>query len=234
MDLFVGIEPIKIDLVYADANHPRNIFGEMIYHPTARLWAHKDIAAITIGAARILNKNNGWILELKDCLRTSDSQAAMEQTQIVKDHPQWLVEPNQMLAPVGGGAHPRAMAMDVCVYDIHGDEINMGTPFDDMSEKSHRQYEFLNDKIKQNRCALENAFMDSARKLNMDFLPYLPEWWDFRFPADIYKQYAPLSDADLPPQMQMTEKTNNNIPDFSKEHFDKLTQDILYRVNEAF
>jgi len=32
----------------------------------------------------------------------------------------------------------------------------------------------------------------------------------------------------------MTDKVDNNIANFDQEHFDKLAEDILYRVDEAF
>ena len=44
-------------------------------------------------------------------------QTAMGKTQIVKDNPDWLEEPNRMVSPPGNGAHPRGMAIDVCVFD---------------------------------------------------------------------------------------------------------------------
>lgn len=234
MDLFEGIEPVKIDLVYAKADHPRNIFGEALYHPNSRMWAHKDLAVITLMAARQLNKSHGFIFDLKDCLRTTEAQTAMGKTKIVQENPHWLEEPNRMVSPSGHGAHPRAMAIDVCLLDKNGTVIDMGTPFDDMSPESYRNCETLSENVKQNRDLLENAFMDSANKLGMSFLPIPSEWWDYRFPPETYHKFEALSDKDLPQQMQMTEQSDTNIPNFDQEHFDKLTQDILYRVNGSF
>lgn len=232
MDMFVGKEPIIVDLVYAKGDHPRNIFGEALYHGESRFWAHRDLALITLMTARTLNKDHGYSLELKDCLRTTDAQAAMGETQIVKDNPDWLEEPNRMVSPPGNGAHPRGMAIDVCVIDKDGQEIDLGTPFDDMVPEAYRSCDTLSEEIQKQRKILESAFMDSADKLDMEFLPLPAEWWDFRFPSSTYRQYEALSDHDLPPQMQMTSKVNSGIEDFSQEHFDKLTEDILYRVDE--
>ena len=232
MDIFVGKEPIAIDLVYANATHAENIFSEALYKPNARFWAHKNIALITLLTARKLNKDHGYVLELKDCLRTADGQAAMGNTQIVRDNPDWLEEPNRMVSPAGHGAHPRGMAIDVCVIDKNNQHVDMGTPFDGMDEKSYRSCKTLSDEIQQNRLVLENAFMDSADKLSMDFLPLPAEWWDFRFPADTYHQYEALSDADLPPQMQMARTVDNGLEDFTQEHFDKLAKDLLHKVDE--
>jgi hypothetical protein len=90
MDIFADREPIEIDLVYANATHPQNIFGKALYHNTSRLWAHKKIAALTLLAARILRRQTDYSFSLKDCLRTTDAQTAMVETQIVRDNPDWL------------------------------------------------------------------------------------------------------------------------------------------------
>jgi len=234
MDQFLSSEPIAIDLAYADANHSRNIFDEALYHDKARLWAHKDLAKIILLTARMLHKKYNWTLELKDCLRTSNSQQAMQETALVKAHPEWREGPSRLLAPPGAGAHPRAMAIDVCVLDNDGNEIDMGTPFDHLDHESARDYIHFPEQILRNRKNLEDAFTQSAETLKFPFLPYSAEWWDFRFPYDYYIEYEALQDEDLPPQMQMTDKVDNNIANFDQEHFDKLAEDILYRVDEAF
>lgn len=234
MDVFEGREPITIDLVYARADHPRNIFGEALYHDHARLWAHKDLAALTLMVASDINKNHGWQLEIYDCLRTTDAQSAMAHTQIVKDNPQWCEEdPNRMVSPPGHGAHPRGMAIDIGPTDEHGKKIDMGTPFDDMSEKSARNYKNFSDDILKNRAILEDSFTRSANALGLPLYMIPSEWWDYRFPADTYHQYAPLSDADLPPQMQMTNKVENGINNFDDAHFEKLAESIRAMIQSA-
>jgi len=169
---FLSSEPIAIDLAYADANHSRNIFDEALYHDKARLWAHKDLAKIILLTARMLHKKYNWTLELKDCLRTSNSQQAMQETALVKAHPEWREGPSRLLAPPGAGAHPRAMAIDVCVLDNDGNEIDMGTPFDHLDHESARDYIHFPEQILRNRKNLEDAFTQSAETLKFPFLPY--------------------------------------------------------------
>ena len=233
MDIFVGHEPIEIDLVYADANHPHNIFGEALYHKEAKLWAHRDIAAITLLTARILHRKTNCKFSLKDCLRSIEAQAAMGKTQIVKDNPDWIKEPNRMVSTPGSGAHPRGMAIDVCVLNAAGLEVNMGSSFDEMTPKSYRSCTDLPEEVLQNRKLLEDAFIDSARALEFDFLPLPEEWWDFRFPVDVYRQYQPLSDENLPQQMQMGRQIENGIPDFEETHFQALAETIISSVDQC-
>ena len=232
MDIFVGSEPIKIDLVYANAAHPRNIFETALYHNKARFWAHQDIAKITLLAARKLYKSHGYIMEIQDCLRTVDAQEAMQETSVVKAHPEWMEEPDRLLAPPGAGGHPRGMAIDVRLLGKDHQEIDMGTPFDYMEVQSHRTYTDFPDDILQNRKILEAALLESAAKLDFPFIALQSEWWDFRFPSDYAYQFEALRDENLPLQMQMTAQIDNNIENFSQEHFDKLAEGIINVVNE--
>ncbi len=195
--------PIIIDLVYADARHPENIFGAAIYRKGAPMVLHRALADIVLDAARLLYARHGWTLILKDGLRPVEAQEALSATNIVKAHPQWLVEPGRLLSPPGGGAHPRGMAVDVGVRGHDGADVNMGTVFDTMTAQSARDYTGLDATILQNRRALEEAFTDAAKAAGKDILPLPSEWWDFRFPRALYDNFAPLSDFDLPQEMRL-------------------------------
>ena len=105
-------------------------------------------------------------------------------------------------------------------------------PFDDMVPEAYRSCDTLSDEIQRQRQILEQAFMDSANRIGMDFLPLPAEWWDFRFPSHIYRKHEAISDADLPPQMQMTNKVESGVEDFDQEHFDKIAKEIINKVDE--
>ena len=203
MDIFCGSEPVVIDLVYADSEHPENIFGIALYHKNACLSLHRDLACIVLKAARTLHTNHGWKLVLKDGLRTIEAQEAMAQTDIVKANPHWMQDPGRLLSGPGQGAHPRGMAIDVSVIDQKGNTVDMGTVFDAMVLKSARDYSGFSHLILENRKILEDAFTGAAQSLSLPMLPLPSEWWDFRFPAAYYGSYAPLSDNDLPEALKM-------------------------------
>lgn len=234
MDFYCANEPIKIDLIYANKNHPRNIFGSAIYRPDAKLWLHRDLAAVTLLAARRLRRQHGYTLELKDGLRTTDAQKTMSMTEIVLSHPHWTMPgPRQLLSLPGGGGHPRGMAVDVCLLDENGKEIDMGVPFDYFSENpeenpASRSYTGFSDEVLENRQILEQAFLRAADDLNLILLPLHSEWWDFRIPSEIADHFAPLSDDDLPAEMRMctAEGPSHPAPDF-----DKTVEDILQRIS---
>jgi D-alanyl-D-alanine dipeptidase len=209
LDDFTGTHPLKIDLVYAKPAHPDNMFKTDIYRPDAKMWGHRELVPVILAAAQICFKATGWIFEIKDCLRTVEAQALMRETDIVKAHPQWLEEPGRLLSPPGAGGHPRGMAVDIILVDKNGDEIDMGTRFDFLTEDRNnnpaaRNYMKFSKAILHHRKVLEEAMMTAAAEAKRELLPLPQEWWDFRFPKSYSETFAPIRDADLPPDMRMT------------------------------
>lgn len=204
----LSTNPIRIDLAYATDEAP-NIFGQ-IYRSDAKLWLHKDLAHIVLSAAAKLHEAYGYTLVLYDGLRTIEAQEKMQKSDIVQANPHWLKEPGRLLSPPGAGAHPRGMAIDVSICAEEGTLLDMGTVFDHLAEDSspahnpaHRAYPHHSAQINQNRAILNNAMLGAAEKLGHTLFALPQEWWDFRFDADKYAQYAPLSDTDLPDAMKM-------------------------------
>lgn len=234
MDLFAGHAPVRIDLVYANPVHARNIFARALYHPQARLWLHEDLAAIVLRAAAHLHRHHGWITVLKDGLRTVEAQQMMQDTDIVKANPHWsgAVPEKRLLSSPGNGAHPRAMAIDVGFIDKNNKEVDMGTPFDFFTaDPDHnpaaRAYADLPGDILDRGKMVEETFMSAARALKLPLVPLASEWWDYRFPADLYNQFPALRDADLPEWMQMTGRPHPIMPPDVKAGFDKRVQTLL-------
>lgn len=215
LDAYVDNNPLKVDLVYAQATHPDNMFKQEIYRPAARMWGHRDFVKIIIRAAHLCYQRSGLLFELKDCLRTVEAQGLMQQTAIVKAHPHWLEEPNRLLSPAGKGGHPRGMAVDIILIDQQGDEIDMGTRFDFLTEdrannpaaRSYTQFKedaVYNHLILQRRKLLEDSMLQAAEEQAQKILPLPQEWWDFRFMPDYSNRFHPIHDKDLPPEMRMT------------------------------
>ena len=190
-----GDIPLRIDFAYASADN--HLFGEAIYRPDAKLRLYKDLANIVLRAGEICYERCGRGLILYDGLRTVDAQEAMMRTQRVKDNPHWLEEPRLLSIP-GAGGHPRGMAVDVSI-----EGLDMGTVFDDLSERAHRDYQELPQEILKNRQLLEDVMMEAASELNIPLLPLPEEWWDFRLLPSFSNQFAPLRDQDLPTEFRM-------------------------------
>lgn len=208
LDSLSGEAPIRVDLVYARADHPCNIFKTAIYRPDAKMWAHKDLARVIVRAAKLCFARTGLTFEIKDCLRTVEAQEKMRQTDIVKKNPHWLEEPGRLLSPPGLGGHPRGMAVDIVLLDAKGREIDMGTAFDHLSEDrannpAARSYMKFPESVLKNRKILEDAMLDAGRECALEIYPLPQEWWDFRFRPEYTKGFAPICDAELPPEMRM-------------------------------
>jgi len=235
MDLYAGDFPVRVQLDYAT---PHSLCG-LIYREQARLWLYDDLAAIVLRAAQLCHARTGLHFILYDGLRTMEAQGLMQQSPAVQAHPEWLEGPNRVLSPPGLGGHPRAMAIDIGLEDADGALVDMGTLFDEMpmggsgpdTNRAHRLYPGLPEAVRHNRSILEAAMVEAAAQLGLSLLPLPVEWWDFRFPADVYNRYAPLSDADLPVQMRMTDcSAPVSIPDFDDAHFEKQKDRVLARV----
>jgi zinc D-Ala-D-Ala dipeptidase len=212
MNDLAGIEPIKIDLVYARGDHPENIFRTAIYRADAPFILHRRLADIVVQAARVLHDTHKWILVLKDGLRTIEAQTAVFATPIVKAHPQWVAGPNKMFAGAGLGGHPRGMAVDVSVIDRDGADVDMGTVFDAMPEgevnPAHRLHADFGSpertaRVLMNRTILTQAFLDGAADCCEPLWPLRHEWWDYRLPGLVFNGFAPLSEMDLPRELRL-------------------------------
>lgn len=214
MDALSVEHPFTIDLVYAQPHHKDNMFKEAIYHASAQLWLHKDLAEIVCLGAKICADKYQLFYELKDGLRTSTAQKKMEQTQIVQENMHWLTGTPRLLSNPGAGAHPRGLAIDIILRDIQGTELDMGTDFDALPPlgaknpaartSTHFQGRSLPDaEILQNRAILTDTMCEAAKQLNRPLRPLPAEWWDFRYPDEDYLAFEALSDHDLPPDYRM-------------------------------
>lgn len=208
MDDLADSVPLRVDLVYADAAHPENVFTQALYRSDAKLWLHRDFAGIVTLAARRCFNEQGLIFVLKDGLRPVEAQEAMQNTAIVRANPHWLAEGTRLLALPGKGGHPRGMAIDLIIAHPDGAALDMGTPFDHLTRDprdnpAQRGYRGLSAEAVRNRGLLEDFMMAAARDLNRPLLPLPAEWWDFRFPASYSERYAPIHDRDLPAGMKV-------------------------------
>lgn len=209
MNDFVGGAPLKIDLVYANTKHPENIFKVPIYRSEAKFYLFEDLARVVLHGAELAYSRFGWVYVLKDGLRPIEAQIRMRNSPIVQANPHWLEDgPKRLLSPPGKGGHPRAMAVDITIEDLQGLTVDMGTAFDHLSSDphanpAHRTYQGFVAKILKNRADFEATMVDAATALQVPLLPIPQEWWDYRLPPEIYDQYAPIHDRDLPEPMRM-------------------------------
>lgn len=179
-------EPDRATYLVMPRRRKFNKFG-LAYRPEAKLWLHKTLADIAIGAAIQLHQAQGWTTALYDGLRTVDGTYNL-----------YLYAPETdiasgLLALPGQSAHNKAMAVDSMMYDRNGGEVEMGGHFDhpDMETNSRA---YAGDKIaataKRNRLIREAAFLRSAFSQGLLIAPLRTEFWDDRLPenrADLWR-----------------------------------------------
>lgn len=206
MDDLAPENAFRIQLAYARDDNL--LFGERIYRPGARLWLHEELANVVAMAASACFENYDLRFVLYDGLRTTDAQEAMLRTERVRNNPEWLSQ--NLLSRPGMGGHPRGMAVDIGLENEKSEPVPMGTDFDFLAldsspEKNpaHRDYKNLSQEARRNRVALTSSMLGAAKKLKVQLLALPQEWWDFRLMPDYFNSYAPLADADLPPEMRM-------------------------------
>lgn len=225
-------EPFNVHLAYARDDNL--LFGERIYAPHAQLWLFKPLADVVVTAARLCAGRSDARFVLYDGLRTVDAQAAMLKTRRVKDNPHWLGDlglgdPAQGKSPLlsrpGTGGHPRGMAIDIGLAGADGTLLDMGCPFDYLADDpapehnpAHRDYQGLSDEVRKNRALLDGCMAEASAKQLLTVEPLAQEWWDFRLPRSFYKDFPPLSEADLPAYMRTMPFTDSSLVRLPNSH----------------
>ena len=78
-------------------------------------------------------------------------------------------------------SHSRGSTVDLTLLDMAtGKELDMGSPFDLFSEKSHPNYRGITEEQYRNRMTLSNAMLRNG------FLPIDCEWWHFTLENEPY------------------------------------------------
>ncbi len=167
-----AIAGIHVELRYATAN---NFVGRDLYSPLDCAWLHKHAAAAVENARDWLQQRRPELtLLILDAIRPQRVQeqlwAALQGTDLL----QYLANPER------GSIHSFGMAVDITLARHDGAELDMGTPFDDLTELSHPALEegFL---AKGDLTAVQVAnrvlLRDTMRAAG--FAGINTEWWHF-------------------------------------------------------
>ncbi|WP_018152912.1 D-alanyl-D-alanine dipeptidase [Leeia oryzae] len=162
----VEITPDTYDVIqqiaYATAD---NMLGRVIYK-NSKCYLHPTAAA-ALQVAITLADQAGYKIKIFDAYRCPD------------DHKQlWDFLPNpDYVADIHiGSNHSRGIALDVTLVDEHGQDLDMGTHFDAMEEKSHHFHPGHAPAIQRNRLLLL-GIMRAAGFMNIK-----SEWWHYELP----------------------------------------------------
>jgi len=163
---------IGIDLRYAT---PDNFVGRDLYSPLDCAWLHAEAAAaIERVVAWLAQRRPDCKLVILDALRPHRVQEQLWDALADTGLRMYLAD------PVRGSIHSYGMAVDVTIRDGAGQELDMGTGFDDMTELSHPALEKemlaagrLSAAQAANRQLLRDAMFQAG------FVGINSEWWHF-------------------------------------------------------
>ena len=167
---------VEIALAYAT---PDNITGKSIY-ARAGCYLHAN-AAEKLKVAVALAAPLGLRLKIFDAYRPTEAQWKL-----------WEAFPSEEFVanPRKGSPHSRGVAIDLTLIDGAGNELDMGTGFDEMRPISHHARTDIPVEAQRNRFTLM-GIMSAA---GWDF--YKNEWWHYQlFQA---RDYPLIDQATLP------------------------------------
>jgi D-alanyl-D-alanine dipeptidase len=182
-----------LDIKYATKD---NFVGEAVYNQ-AKCYLLKEAASALSEAAKEFAQM-GYKIKIWDGYRPQKVQFRF--WDLVKDK---FSNPEDYVAnPNKGSRHNRGAAVDITLTDKNGKELDMGTPFDEFSEKAHRTFKKLSKKVLRNRKMLELVM----HKHGFEGLP--SEWWHYDFKG--WEKY-PLLDIDFENLEKIEEQKTETI-----------------------
>ncbi|MBM4176773.1 MAG: M15 family metallopeptidase [Ignavibacteria bacterium] len=153
---------ILTDVRYATTN---NFTGKVLYK-SDKVYLRKVVAESLSIAQKYFMRQYALRIKVFDGYRPHSIQKLM-----------WEVMPDEKYVanPAKGSRHNRGAAVDLTLVDVTGKEIDMGTPYDDFSEKSHIDYKNLSKNVLTYREILRTTME------KFGFEAMSSEWWHFDF-----------------------------------------------------
>ena len=147
-------------MIYFSANN----FTSKPLYKSDKCLIHKD-AINPLKKAIKLAGSLGYKLKIFDAFRPSDAQWALW-----KYNP----DPDFLADPRIGSPHSRGVAVDLTLINIKDEELDMGTDFDEFTEKSHHGYTQISVSAQINRYILLGIMTASGWDC------YHNEWWHYQ------------------------------------------------------
>jgi len=169
---------VDIALAYATAD---NFTGRPVYRADARCLLHAD-AALRLRRAAELARPLGLRLKVLDAFRPAEAQWVLWNH---SPDPDFLADPRR------GSLHSMGVAVDLALVDAgSGAAVDMGTPFDAFTPRSHHGDREIPAAAQHNRHLLL-GLMTAA---GWDY--YRNEWWHYQL-SDARARYPLLGDSVL-------------------------------------
>jgi D-alanyl-D-alanine dipeptidase len=166
------IAGIAVDLRYAT---PNNFVGRDLYSPYDCAWLHVDAAAaLEQVVAWLAERAPTYRILVLDALRPQRVQQQLWDALAGTDLQMYLANPER------GSIHSFGMALDLTILDAAGRELDMGTGFDDLTERSHPKLEPLllaRGEITEQQIANRQLLRDAMAQAG--FHGISTEWWHY-------------------------------------------------------
>lgn len=142
-----------------------NFLNQKIY-PCAECYLRAEAAKALL---KINTEANllGYRLVVFDCYRPYSAQVKM--FSIIPDD-RYVADPKK-----GASNHNKGIALDISIASKEGELLDMGSAFDEFTEKSHYSFPNISKTAKKNRKTLNSLMVEGG------FEPYENEWWHFSF-----------------------------------------------------
>jgi zinc D-Ala-D-Ala dipeptidase len=168
------IAGIAVDLRYATSD---NFVGRDLYSPFDCAWLHRDAAAALEKVVAWLKvERPGCKALVLDALRPQRVQEELWAALAGTDLQMYLADPAR------GSIHSFGMALDITLLDESGNEFDMGTGFDDLTERSHPDLEqVLLAKGEITQPQIDNRQLLRDAMAQAGFVGIRSEWWHYDF-----------------------------------------------------
>lgn len=177
---------VILDLRYATNN---NVCQQILYKK-AQCFLHEE-AATKLKKAVLIAKKINKKLKIFDCYRP-----ALIQKFMFEQFPGQNGQDSIFSHPETGSVpHCRGIAIDLTLTNLDGQEVDMGSDFDDLTYLAHHDYDNISAQIKENRLQLLGIMTEAG----FDF--YDKEWWHYQLfkprTYDIIQNHNDLSNINL-------------------------------------
>ena len=160
VDVQKAVPGIVLDIRYATTN---NFTGQQLYPFSTCFLRRASAEKLRVAQAELATM--GYGLKIFDGYRPLSVQWKMWE---VYPHAGYVADPRK------GSRHNRGAAVDVTLIRLaDGTELPMPTPYDDFTEKAHRNFKDLPDEVIRNRQLLEQVLTRNG------FVGLQTEWWHF-------------------------------------------------------
>jgi D-alanyl-D-alanine dipeptidase len=171
-----SVPGIEVDLRYASRN---NFAGHVLYTSGGVAWdcawlRREAAEGLTRAAAWLERHRPGWCIKVLDALRPQRVQEAIWADVVGTPMQPYFANPEV------GSIHSFGMAVDVTLVQPNGAEADMGSGFDEMSERSHPEFHarLLAAGVLSAAQIDERRWLAEAMTVG-GFAGIATEWWHF-------------------------------------------------------